>query len=67
MTEDTLKSTLVSLEEEIRLLKEMIIKKKLSPMAPKKRFSSLEGLWKGKTAFSLEEIKGFEIQLKEGL
>jgi len=67
MTKGILRSSLASLEEEIRLLKEMIAKKGFFPAVSKGKFSSLEGLWKHKADFSLEEIKSSEIKLQGGL
>ena len=56
-----LETELVSLEEEIKVIKAQIPTfKKLSKK--KKCFSSLEGVWKGKADFSLEEIKEAEIK-----
>ena len=48
------------IEEEIRVLKAQ-----LGPSGKGvKRFSDLEGLWKGKADFSFEEIQEAEIKLK---
>mgnify|MGYP001071328361 CR=1 FL=1 len=55
---------LASIEEEVRLLKAKLAASKRK-RGRSKKFSSLEGIWKGKADFSFEEIKQAEIKLKE--
>ncbi len=58
-----LETELVSLEEEIKVIRAQIPGfKKIGKK--KRRFSSLEGAWKGKAGFSLGEIKKAEIKFK---
>ena len=63
MNTTLLETGLVSLEEEIKVIKAQIPTLKKSSKK-KKCFSSLEGIWKDKADFSLEEIKEAEIKFK---
>lgn len=54
-----------SLEEEIKFLKANLHAPASEKDKAKKGFSSLEGLWKGKTSLSYEDIKSAEIKLKD--
>ncbi|MDI6752022.1 MAG: hypothetical protein QME07_04100 [bacterium] len=54
-------SKLVSIEEEIRVLRSQLI----GPIKKSKGFSSIEGIWKGKSNLSFDEIKETEIKLQE--
>jgi hypothetical protein len=49
-------TVLTSLEEELKVLKAQI-QGSLRPSTGLKSFSDLEGIWKGKTDFSFEEIQ----------
>lgn len=61
MNRTLLETELVSLEEEIKVIRaQMPAFRKLNKK--KKCFSSLEGVWKDKADFSLEEIKEAEIK-----
>lgn len=63
MNTTLLETELSSLEEEIKVIRAQILGSK--KRGNKKRlFSSLEGIWKGKTDFSLKEIKEAEIKFK---
>ena len=63
MNKTLLETGLVSIEEEIKVVRAQILTFK-KPGKKKRRFSSLEGAWKGKSNFSLEEIKEAEIKFK---
>jgi len=56
MNTTLLETGLVSIEEEIKVVRAQILTFK-KPGKKKRRFSSLEGIWKGKSDFSLEKIK----------
>lgn len=62
MEAGVLKAVLVSIGEELKILKAQMagIEEEV-----KKRFTSLKGLWKNKTAFSFEDIKKMEIKLRK--
>lgn len=49
-----------SLEEELKALKTLI----KYPAKVEKTFASLRGIWKGKSHFTMDEIKKAEIQVK---
>lgn len=55
---------LASIEEELKVLRAQLSGKHKRGNKIKK-FSQLEGLWRGKADFSFEEIKQVEIKLKE--
>jgi len=56
-------SKITSIEEELKVLKAQLSAKS-DEKGKLKRFSDLEGLWKGKTNFSFEDIKEAEVKLK---
>lgn len=65
MGEDLLNARIASIEEELKVLKAQIQERGKGRRKKIRRFSELEGLWKGKADFSFEEIKSQEIRLKE--
>lgn len=64
MEASILKAAIGSIEEELRIVKAQISE---AGGEMGKKFLSLKGIWKGKTSFSLEDIKSTEIKLKEDL
>ena len=58
-----LETELVSIEEELKVVRAQMLTFK-KPGKEKRCFSSLEGIWKGKSNFSLEEIKEAELKFK---
>ena len=59
-------ATITSIEEELKVLKAQFFKNS-GKKGKIQKFSDLQGLWKGKSEFTFEDIKRAEIKLKGDL